>query len=236
MAAGTLTGAVLAAGDHQDASDLPRPLSRGRCRALEPMLKDIGSRACIGTLFTLLTVNLFADFMRTGHVTGLLLIVGESLVVVLTVMRRRAIAVDRSATAAILTTLSVVGPVLLRASDGETPLAGDQVTAMLSAIGLVIVVLGKMTLGRSFGIVPANRGVVARGPYNFVRHPIYAGYLVTHAAFLMAHPAPWNVAIVVVGDVALIFRALMEERVLSADAAYQKYCERVGWHLVPGVF
>ena len=88
---------------------------------------------------------------------------------------------------------------LLRASDGETPLAGDQTTAMLSAVGLVIVVLGKMTLGRSFGIVPANRGVVVRGPYNFVRHPIYAGYLITHAAFLLAHPAPWNMAIVAVG-------------------------------------
>ena len=25
-------------------------------------------------------------------------------------------------------------------------------------------------------------------------------------------------------------------RVLSADAAYQHYCRRVGWHLVPGVF
>jgi protein-S-isoprenylcysteine O-methyltransferase Ste14 len=98
------------------------------------------------------------------------------------------------------------------------------------------VVMGKMALGRSFGVVPANRGVVVRGPYNVVRHPIYAGYLVTHAAFLLAHPAPWNVAIVLCADTALIVRALMEERVLSTDAAYQQYCQRVGWHLVPGVF
>jgi len=52
------------------------------------------------------------------------------------------------------------------------------VTALLSAIGLVLVVLGKMTLGRSFGVVPANRGVVVRGPYALVRHPIYTGLLV----------------------------------------------------------
>ena len=58
----------------------------------------------IGALFTLLSINLLADFMRTGHVTGLLLLVGESLVVVLTIVRRRAIAVDRSAAAAVMTT------------------------------------------------------------------------------------------------------------------------------------
>jgi protein-S-isoprenylcysteine O-methyltransferase Ste14 len=113
---------------------------------------------------------------------------------------------------------------------------GDQVTALLSAVGLVLVVLGKMTLGRSFGVVPANRGVVVRGPYMLVRHPIYTGYLITHAAFLLAHPAPWNLSILLVADTALVLRALMEERVLSADASYRQYCQRVGWHLVPGVF
>ena len=50
--------------------------------------------------------------------------------------------------------------------------------------------LGKITLGRSFGVVPANRGVVVGGPYNFVRHPIYTGYLITHVAFLVANPVP----------------------------------------------
>ena len=190
-------------------------------RPFSPAVSDLVGRVTIGVLFSLLSMNLFGDFMRTGHVTGLLLLVSESLVVVLTILRRRAITVDRS---------------LLRATDGPTALASDQLTALVSAIGLVIVVLGKMTLGRSFGVVPANRGVVVRGPYGFVRHPIYTGYLITHAAFLAAHPSPLNVAIVLCGDTALILRALMEERILSTDVAYQQYCRRVGWHLIPGVF
>jgi protein-S-isoprenylcysteine O-methyltransferase Ste14 len=37
-------------------------------------------------------------------------------------------------------------------------------------------------------------------------------------------------------DTALVVRALIEERVLNRDAEYQAYCERVGWHLVPGLF
>lgn len=196
---------------------------------------DLLARAMVGALFTLLSFNLLGDFMRTGHVTGLLLLVSESLVVVLTITRRRAVTVDRSAAAAIMTTISLAGPALLRATDAQ-PLTPDLVTAVISAVGLTLVVVGKMALGRSFGIVPANRGVVVRGPYTLVRHPIYTGYLITHAAFLMAHPAAANVSVIVLADIALIVRALMEERVLKADVQYQQYCLRVGWHLVPGVF
>jgi protein-S-isoprenylcysteine O-methyltransferase Ste14 len=134
-----------------------------------------------------------------------------------------------------VTVVSVIGPPILRPSDAAA-LAPDVVTTLLSAVGLAIAVVGKASLGRSFGLVPANRGVVMRGPYNLVRHPIYAGYLLTHVAFLAQYPSVWNVSVLVVADVALVARALMEERVLSADAAYQGYCQRVSWHLVPGVF
>jgi protein-S-isoprenylcysteine O-methyltransferase Ste14 len=198
-------------------------------------LSDLLARATIVSLFTLLSVNLLADFMRTGRVTGLMLLAGESLVVVLTIVRRRARLVDRSVVAAVLTTVSLVGPPLVRATE-TAPLIGDAATVVLSALGLGLVVVGKMALGRSFGLVPANRGIVVRGPYTFVRHPIYTGYLVTHVAFLIAHPTPWNAGVFIVADIALVLRALMEERILSADMEYQQYCRRVEWHLVPGVF
>ena len=112
----------------------------------------------------------------------------------------------------------------------------DAATALVSAIGFGLVIVGKLTLGRSFGIAPANRGIVARGPYLLMRHPIYTGYLITHLAFVIAHPLPWNAIVVAIADGALIVRALIEERVLSGDAEYRSYCRRVEWHLVPGVF
>jgi protein-S-isoprenylcysteine O-methyltransferase Ste14 len=198
-------------------------------------VRDLLGRACIVVLFTLLSLNLLTDFMRTGRVTGLLLLTGEALVVVLTVVRRRARLVDRSVAAAVMTTLSVAGPPLLRASD-VTPLAPDALTAIISAFGLMLVIVGKISLGRSFGVAPANRGVVVRGPYGVVRHPIYTGYLITHTGFILANPGPWNIAVILVADAALVARALMEERVLKTDAEYQGYCQRVGWHLLPGVF
>ncbi len=197
--------------------------------------RDIAARVIVGALFALMSINLLAEFQRTGHLTGLLLLVSESLVVVLTVIRRPARLTHRSVTAAIITTLSLAGPPLLRATD-VAPVMPDILTAVVSALGVSLVIVGKLTLGRSFGIAPANRGIVARGPYNVVRHPIYLGYIVAHVAFLGAHPTPMNITVVLVADTALILRALIEERVLGADIEYQAYCRRVAWHLMPGVF
>jgi protein-S-isoprenylcysteine O-methyltransferase Ste14 len=196
---------------------------------------ELVARAVVGVLFTLLTIHILQDFLQTGRVTGLLLLVSEGLVIVLTVIRRPAQFVDRSIRAAIVTAISVIGPPLLSPSSvgGLVP---DLVTAIASALGLTLVVIGKLTLGRSFGLVPANRGVVIRGPYTLVRHPIYSGYLITHLAFLIAYPSWWNLVVLATADAALVVRALIEERVLNRDAEYQAYCQRVGWHLVPGVF
>ncbi|MBI3399843.1 MAG: hypothetical protein HY048_00360 [Acidobacteria bacterium] len=198
-------------------------------------LGELASRVVVAALFTALLINLFGDFQRTGRITGLLLLASEALVVVLTVVRRRASLVDRSITAATMTSISIGAPAMLRslAAGGLMP---DMVTALISAVGLTLIIAGKLTLGRSFGIAPANRGVVARGPYTVVRHPIYAGYLLTHIAFLAAHPRGWNLAVVLVADTALVLRALLEERLLASDVDYETYCRRVGWHLVPGLF
>jgi protein-S-isoprenylcysteine O-methyltransferase Ste14 len=199
------------------------------------VVRDLIARAAIGVLFVLLSANLLAEFARTHHVTGLMLLISEALVAVLTVFRRRARVIDRSFVAGLVTLISTAAPPLLRATD-LPPLLPDAGTALISCAGLSLVIAGKMTLGRSFGLVPANRGVVDRGPYVMMRHPIYTGYLLCHIGFLAAHPDPMNAALMVVGDSALIVRALLEERILGKDERYRAYCSRVGWHLVPGVF
>ena len=113
--------------------------------------------------------------------------------------------------------------------------APDIVTALSGAAGVLLVIVGKLTLGRSFGIVPANRGVVARGPYLARPSPDLRG--LSRYPRRLPRP-PWAVerGDLLIADGALVMRALIEERVLRADAAYQAYCRRVGWHLVPGVF
>lgn len=105
-----------------------------------------------------------------------------------------------------------------------------------SVVGLVFVISGKLSLGRSLGFLPANRGIVGSGVYRVVRHPMYLGYLVIHVAFLLGHPSPWNVVVLVAADLALLVRVGLEERTLSPDPAYQCYKAAVRWRFVPGVY
>jgi protein-S-isoprenylcysteine O-methyltransferase Ste14 len=77
---------------------------------------------------------------------------------------------------------------------------------------------------------------VRTGFYRLVRHPIYAGYVVTHAAFCLAHPTFWNLAVFIVADVTLLVRAGLEERTLALDEEYVRYRQKVRWRVVPGLY
>jgi protein-S-isoprenylcysteine O-methyltransferase Ste14 len=219
-----VTATVACADAAQDKPAWPRVSERTR---------EFASRVFISSLFVVLAMNLGSEFLRTGHLTGLLLLVSETLVIVMTAVRRPAIIIDRTWQARVVAGASIVGVPLIRPfGDALIP---DMYTALASAGGLAVIIIGKLTLGRSFGLMPAHRGLVCTGLYGWVRHPIYAGYLVTHAAFLVAHPAWWNVVLLVISDVSLLMRSVYEERTLARDPEYVGYMERVRWRVLPGV-
>jgi protein-S-isoprenylcysteine O-methyltransferase Ste14 len=99
-------------------------------------------------------------------------------------------------------------------------LAGDFV-ALVACVWLLAAVL---VLGRCFGVLPEARGLVTRGPYGVVRHPVYLGELAACAGLLLAAPTTWNlfVAAVFVGAQALRMR--LEENELGAHfPEYARY-------------
>jgi protein-S-isoprenylcysteine O-methyltransferase Ste14 len=106
----------------------------------------------------------------------------------------------------------------------------------LLIMGLLIHVGAKLSLFRSFGVVPANRGVRVGGFYRLVRHPMYAGYMLSHAGFLVVAPSLWNLAIYAAAWALLVARIFAEEQVLSEDPAYQAFKTRVRYRLLPGIF
>jgi protein-S-isoprenylcysteine O-methyltransferase Ste14 len=193
-----------------------------------------GSRILVGALFLALAWRLLGDFLETNRATDLLLLVGEALVVVLTCLRRPASVIDRRPIVRLVTAVSMTFP-LLSEPTSIAPIMPEAAAATVLALGLLVVVGGKMSLGYSFGLLPANRGVMERGLYRVVRHPIYLGYLLTHIPFLAAHPSGWNAAVLLVGDAALIVRALYEEETLGRDPQYVRYCQSVKWRLLPGI-
>jgi protein-S-isoprenylcysteine O-methyltransferase Ste14 len=91
-------------------------------------------------------------------------------------------------------------------------------------------------LGRSFGLLPANRGLILRGPYRLVRHPMYFGYLLVHVGFLLLNPSLWNLMVYVAAYACQVPRLLVEERLLARDKSYAEYQQQVRYRLIPGVF
>jgi protein-S-isoprenylcysteine O-methyltransferase Ste14 len=216
------------------AANLPRVEASG-LRAPRLLTGERVAKIVVVGLFSSFAMRLARDSALTGHVTGLLLVASEALVVVLTMIRRPAGSVDRSFAARVLTVVSTFGPPLVRPAS-LAALAPESVTILISGTGLIFVLLGKLSLGRSFGLAPANRGIVSTGLYRLVRHPIYMGYLLTHIGFVLANSAGWNLVILAAADVALLFRAVREERTLAMDPAYRDYMQRVRWRIVPGLF
>jgi protein-S-isoprenylcysteine O-methyltransferase Ste14 len=102
--------------------------------------------------------------------------------------------------------------------------------------GLMCSISAKIFLRRSFGIVPANRGVQRDGPYRAVRHPIYFGYLVTQAGYLSISYSGWNLLIYTACWLAMVLRVRAEEAVLAQDAAYRDYRGQVRYRLLPAIW
>ena len=204
-----------------------------QARLFDPI--EFSARLATGIVFTLFAIRIGTDYMTTGRMTGLLLLASESLVVVLTIARRSAGIVDRSWWTRVLTTMSMAGPPLVYPAH-VAALAPEAVTVAISAVGLLVVLAGKLSLGRSFGLLPANRGIVSSGCYRVLRHPISLGYLITHVAFFAANPTAWNITLILLSDAALLRRAVYEERTLAQDPDYREYMQRVRWRIVPAIF
>jgi len=108
--------------------------------------------------------------------------------------------------------------------------------AIFQVAGLSLMLVGWLYLGRHFGILPANRGLVVRGPFRLIRHPVYAAWLLTALGTAMAAPSVRNFALVALTIPFMVWRIVLEEELLDRDPQYRAYRQRVRWRLAPGMF
>ena len=105
---------------------------------------------------------------------------------------------------------------------------------IIGLLGYGLVLWSLLALGRSFGIAPADRGLITQGPYRFVRHPMYLGELILRAALVVTSPQPLLAFVLLVALVIIqIARALREERIIDT---YSTYANQVRYRLIPGVW
>jgi len=111
----------------------------------------------------------------------------------------------------------------------------------LIAVGMSLRIWSIRTLGRFFTgnvRVVSDQQVVRTGPYRLVRHPSYAGALITAAGSALALQSGLGVALVVALCVpAYLYRIHVEEQRLVSELGrpYVEYM-RQSSRLVPGVF
>ena len=123
-------------------------------------------------------------------------------------------------------------PAALRAS-----LAPPEWRNALTTVGLACVIGGPfislwgiMHLGRSFGVYVAVRTVVLTGPYRWVRHPMYLGWVVICIGVALANFSAAYFLLTSAHMALLLYRARLEESHLAEHSVeYRDYKNRTGF-------
>lgn len=119
---------------------------------------------------------------------------------------------------------------------GARPILPDSALIALTVVGLVTVIWARASLGRSFGLAPARRGLVRRWAYRYVRHPIYSAVTLTMLPVVFARFSVLSLALCVAGVGLMVARAYVEEAFLKQDADYREYAGQVRYMFIPYVW
>jgi len=200
-----------------------------------------GSRAAVmldfaERLFVLLLVSAFlVRLVPHVHesVTNLLIMVSEGLTALMILIRRPGPMMNTGYGWAIAVA-GTFSPLLI--APGGDAWTSPALAIGLMTAGLLCSISAKIFLRRSFGIVPANRGIQREGPYRLVRHPIYFGYLMAQLGFLSMNVSTWNALVYAACWMAMVLRIKAEEEVLATSASYREYRAAVTKRLIPFVW
>jgi protein-S-isoprenylcysteine O-methyltransferase Ste14 len=171
-----------------------------------------------------------------GDLSVVVLILQECCVIGLALRRRPARrAAQWESPEALLGYAGTLVPLLVRPAT-LAPSFALWIGVTAQAIGNVLALISILQLGRSFGIVAANRGIKTCGLYRYVRHPIYAAYLLAFGGFVLSHPSVANSMVLLIWAIIQIARIHTEERMLAEDPSYCGYRRAVRYRLVPGLW
>ncbi len=118
----------------------------------------------------------------------------------------------------------------------------------LPAAGLTLLALGNllvlwaMSVNKFFARVvriQKERGhhVVTAGPYQYIRHPGYAGWIVLALGVPMILGSLWAYVAVGLAIAGLVVRTALEDRTLREELeAYRSYAAKVRYRLLPGIW
>jgi len=85
--------------------------------------------------------------------------------------------------------------------------------------------------------VDRKQKVITTGPYSIIRHPMYAGMISMFICIPLALGSYWALLFFIPVIILILLRTLNEEKVLLRDLkGYKKYCKKVRYRLIPGIW
>ena len=197
--------------------------------------RDLVQRTVVALALCVFVWRAYQSYLVSRRVSVLLLLLSETITVLLVVLARPPEQTERRPSAVLLTLVGTFYFLFVVLKPG-VPLVPRTVGVAIQMIGVTLQIASKLWLGRRFGLLPANRGIVTSGPYRLVRHPIYAGYFLNHLGFVVGSFSIRNAVLYALLYAVQIGRILEEERLLRRDARYAEYAGRVRYRLIPFVF
>src|SRR6185312_9046332 len=210
---------------------LPQALRTG-IDARRLLLLDLFERTLIIVMFANFAWQMLSAYEERPNIGMLLVVISEVITIVMIVVRRFTTSLSQQPLDWLLAVAGCCTPLIAIPGVEHSPELA-QIGAGIMLIGLCIQISAKVILFRSFGIVAANRGIQIRGPYRFVRHPMYAGYVVAHFGYLVGWPSTHNICLYTLALIIQMARLLREEELLMNDPAYREYAGRVRYRLLP---
>jgi protein-S-isoprenylcysteine O-methyltransferase Ste14 len=195
--------------------------------------RHYAASAVLVALFSLFAWANFRSWLHNGRPSGLGATALEAYAAMLFLVRRQEADTSTRWLAWVAAPLGTFTMLLSR----PTPSGFSRpVCEALQLVGAAIALASLTALGRSFGLVAADRGLKTGGLYRLVRHPAYSGYLLSWTGYVAENPSPRNVLLLVITAGFLLVRISEEERHLSAADAYRRYRDQVRFRLLPFVY
>ena len=194
-------------------------------------LADRADQVIAVGLYAWLCVRLLPSTFPPEHLFPLMLLLSEGIVLVFLLIRRSTDKISTNPRDWIVAFGGTLTPLLVVKT--ETVFL-PQLGFCVILIGLILHLGAKLNLRRSFGIVPADRGVKTLGLYAFVRHPMYLGYMVAHVGFLLGAPSLWNASVYAITWALLVGRIFFEERFLSLNPGLSRLLRESALPADPG--
>ena len=195
----------------------------------------LATNGLLATLYVAFAGANILQWRSTHRPVGLGILVLELMAAVLFMVRRDPWTTTRAPLAWFATGIGSWGMLLARPAY-HPAFGAEAVFFTLQLAGALAAACSLGVLGRSFGLVAANRGVRTGGPYGIVRHPLYASYFLADAGYVLENPSSWNGIVLACVLVFQLVRISAEEACLSTDDAYLSYCTRVPYRLVPRIW